>query len=243
MPLSAIARSVIILAAVVPLTLVAACGPATPTGYWEGKGKAKEVPMKDDFRTLTRTADYEFWFVLDKDGTATGEIELVYDAELKVENLPQFTLPMPSATISFAPKVGGKVTDLNPRRKFPLVGVLDVSQLILAIATPELDRPTIEFTIRADPGVSAGFGKGARAGGGSASKVIKIPMTPFSPFGGGAKVEKRPGGPYAATYGETGSNYSFNWSARQLGGEQREAPRISPEMQQQIDELRRLLRR
>jgi hypothetical protein len=219
---------------------------ATPGGYWEGKGKANEIPMKDDFRTLTRSADYDFWFTVGDDGNAVGEVEILYDSELKVQNLPQVTVPLPTASMTFAPSVGGKVTDLNPRRKFPLVGVLANHQLTLEIATPESARPPIEFTIRADPGVSAGFNV-QRAGpgsvkGNSESQVIKIPMMPFSPFNGSAKVEKRPAGPFAATYDETGKNYSINWSARQMGGEQRKAE-LTPEMQQALQKLRQQLKR
>jgi len=40
-----------------------------------------------------------------------------------------------------------------------------------------------------------------------------------------------------------GDKHSVKWNAKQMGGEQREPPRITPEMQQQIDALRRLLRR
>ena len=218
------------------LALPMGCGHPVNTGYWEGKGKASEVPMKDRFRQLTRGADHEFWFVLDKEGNATGEIELNYNSELTVENLPSLSL----GSVSFSPKVGGKVTDLNPKRKFPLVGVLKDDQLTLEIATPEPARPTIEFTIRADPGVSAGFG-GLTVPGGAAGvsggDVIKIAMKPFSPFNGAGKVEKRPSGPYAASFDAHGSTWAIAWTARQMGGEQREV-KITPEMRQALDKLR-----
>lgn len=218
------------------LALPLGCGRPVTTGYWEGKGKASEVPMKDRFRQLTRGADYDFWFVLDKEGNATGEIELTYNSELTVENLPSVSV----GSVSFSPKVGGKVTDLNPKRKFPLVGVLQDDQLTLAIATPEPARPTIEFTIRADPGVSAGLG-GVTVPGGAAGvsggDVIRIAMKPFTPFNGAAKVEKRPGGPYAASFDARGSNWAIEWSARQVGGEQREV-KITPQMRQALEKLR-----
>jgi hypothetical protein len=112
----------------------------------------------------------------------------------------------------------------------------------------------MEFTIRADPGVSGGlagsagkigYNKGKltaeTAGGGEFSAnapdnpnltVITIPMRPFSPFNDlPAKVEKRLGGPYAATFEEKGSNYSIVWSAKQMGGEKRAAPKLAPEME------------
>lgn len=108
------------------------------------------------------------------------------------------------------------------------------------------DRP-MEFTIRADPGVSGGlagsagklgYNKGKltaeTAGGGEFSAnapdnpnltVITIPMRPFSPFNDSpAKVEKRSGGPYAATFEEKGSDYSINWSAKQMGGKNARRP-------------------
>jgi hypothetical protein len=218
------------------LVLPMACGNPVKTGYWEGKGKASEIPMKDRFRQLTRGADYEFWFVLDKEGNATGEIELNYTSELTVENLPSMSF----GSVSFSPKVGGKITDLNPKRKFPLVGFLDGDKLTLEIATPEPARKPIEFTIRADPGVSAGFGGMTMPGGaaGIADKdVIKIAMKPFTPFNGAGKVEKRPSGPYAASFDARGSNWSIEWSARQMGGEQRDV-KITPEMRQALDRLR-----
>ncbi|MEP7068489.1 MAG: hypothetical protein ABI789_04575, partial [Usitatibacter sp.] len=96
-----------------------------------------------------------------------------YTSELTVENLPSVSL----GSVSFSPKVGGKITDLNPKRKFPLVGVLKDEELNLEVATPEPQRPPIEFTIRAE------------------------------------------------------------WSARQMGGGQRES-KITPEMRQALDKLR-----
>ena len=285
--------------------LLAGCGPggveqgrATPAGYWEGTVSTKETPMKDGNKTLTRTVDAEFWFTVAwdpvaKTGTLSGEAEAKYDAELKVENLPKVTVPAPGgATVKFEPSVGGKLTGEN-RRKFPVVGVLALDDagsgtLVLAkVSSPQNARAAapapwdapLEFTLRADPGVSGGisgkmgslnydtksgqlggsanFGaldKGGK-GGGSASQgvntgaggdliVQKIPMTPFTPFReAGGKVVKRPGGPYAASFEEKTEKSSVKWSAKQAGGEQREAPRISPEMQKQIDELRRLLKR
>src|SRR4051794_35124124 len=186
--------------------LAAGCAPARPTGYWEGKGTAKEVPMKDAFRTLTRSASYEFWFTVNGRGEGAGEIELVYDSDLRVENLPQVTIPLPFAkSASFAPSVGGRVTDLDPRRKFALVALLGVGELTLEVATPEAARTPIEFTIRGDPGVSAGFNGSVVKGNGEAS-VIKIPMKAFSPFNGAGAVVKRPDGPFAASFDKTGRN-------------------------------------
>jgi len=80
------------------LSIMAGCGKPTPAGYWEGKATAKEVPMKDHFRTLTRGADVDFWFVVEwspinHTGSAVGEAEAVYEAELKVQNLPKVTAP------------------------------------------------------------------------------------------------------------------------------------------------------
>ena len=213
-----------------------ACGPPVKTGYWEGKGQSASTPMKDRFRQLTRGADFEFWFTLDKEGIAAGEITLVYNSELTVENLPSVS----AGAVSFSPKVGGKITDLNPKRKFPLVGVLNGDMLQLAIATPESARPKIEFTIRADPGVSAAMG-GVTMPGGAAGvgemRVIRIDMMPFSPFSGPGKVEKRPGGPYAASFESRSDNASTEWSARQMGGEQRDMT-ITPEMRQALERLR-----
>lgn len=217
-------------------TLPIACGNPVKTGYWEGKGKSASTPMKDRFRSLTRGADFEFWFTLDKDGNATGEITLAYTSELTVENLPSVS----AGGVSFSPKVGGKITDLNPKRKFPLVGVLNGDMLQLAIATPEPARQKIEFTIRADPGVSASMG-GVTMPGGAAGvgdmQVIKIEMMPFSPFSGPAKVEKRPNGPFAASFESRTANSSTEWSARQMGGEQRDVT-ITPEMRQALERLR-----
>ncbi len=233
-------RSSLLPVVVLSLALfICGCGKATPTGYWEGKGKSSEIKLKDNYRQLTRSADYEFWFVLDEQGNATGEIDLTYDAVLKVENLPSFS----AAGVSLKPDVGGKITDLNPKRHFPLVGYYDGKKLALEIGQPEPARPKLEFTIRADPGVSAGLAGGhvsvgeGTVGGGPV-QVIKVPMMPFSPFAGGAVVEKRPGGPYAASYEENAEKYSISWSARQMGGEQRKV-QITPEMQQALDDLRR----
>lgn len=282
-----------LLIAVCLLSMFTGCGKPTPAGYWEGKASAKEIPMKDQFRTLTRGAEVDFWFVIEwspitQTGVATGEAEAVYDAELKVDNLPKVTAPVPGGSIKFEPEVGGKLNELDRHRRFPIIGLLSLKDgtgtLVLekvdtqdkrskrekldaeASAEQAPDRP-LQFTIRADPGVSGGFagkagsfnykdGKatvGTKGGGefsantpnanDSLTTVIQVPMTPFSPFNDSpAKVEKRAGGPYAAMFEEKGTDYSMNWSAKQMGGEKREPPKLTPEMQQQIDALRKQLK-
>ena len=209
-----------LLACSLALLLLGSCRrPDTVKGYWEGKGTAKEIVIKDSVRQLTRSAKHEFWFNVEKDGTVTGEIELTYDSRLIVKGLPSVSV----GVVSFNPEVGGEITDLNPTRKFPLTGTLHNGRLSLEIATPEKDRQSIEFTIRADPGVSAGIpaGKlsvGVPGNGIGKTGVIEIPMTPFSPFAGAAEVEKRPSGPFAASFEKGEETWSIQWSARQMRG-------------------------
>ena len=217
---------------------------AETSGYWEGKGRAHSTDMKDDYKEMTRSATFEFWFTLDAAGNAVGEAEIVYDSKLTVENLPSASI----GSIGFAPKVGGQVTDKDPTRRFPIVGVFnkDAMELALAIATPQDKRPKIEFTFRADPGVSASVGAGGLSstipGGGTGATVQKMDMTPFEVFVGKAKVEKRPGGPFAARAEEKGDNYAVEWSARQIGGEGRQV-QMTPEMERALQELRQRLNR
>ncbi len=186
-------------------------------GYWEGKGTAKEIVIRDKVRQLTRSVRHEFWFNVDKDGVVRGEIEMTYDSRLTVSGLPAVSVGI----VSFNPEVGGEITDLNPNRTFPLVGTLANGRLTLEIATPEKDREPIEFTIRADPGVSAGIGAGNVSAGVSGNRtgkagVMQVPMTPFSPFIGAADVEKRASGPFAASFDKVGETSSVQWSARQV---------------------------
>lgn len=276
------------------MSIFAGCGKPTPAGYWEGKASTKEIPMKDHVRTLTRSAEVDFWFVVNWSaaegiGTAVGEAEAIYDAELKVDNLPKVTAPVPGGSVKFEPEVGGKLTDTDNRRKFPVVGLLTLNKegtggtLMLQKANQRDSRSKgeklddeakgksgpdapMEFTIRADPGVSGGIAGSAgsvnygggrvtagTAGGGEFSanapeapgvQVIKIPMTPFSPFADSAgKVEKRAGGPFAASFEEKTDKSTIKWSVKQMGGEHREPPKITPEMERQIEELRRSLNR
>jgi hypothetical protein len=73
--------------------------------------------------------------------------------------------------------------------------------------------------------------------------VKKIPMTPFSPFRDAAgKVEKRPGGPFVASFESSGEKHTVKWTAKQMGGEQRQGATLTPETMRQIEELLRLLR-
>jgi hypothetical protein len=178
---------------------------------WEGSGSIHETPLKDDHRELTRSAEFEFTFNLDPDGNVEGEITLTYDAKLTVDDLPRVNVGI----ASFDPDVGGDVTDRNPRRTFPLSGSLANDFLTLELATPVDLRPTIEFTIRADPGVSAGLGGVPVSAGGA--QVIRIDMVPFSPFGAPAEVESGPRGPRSASTSEEGENYRLEWKAEFKG--------------------------
>ena len=276
------------LAAMLFASVLAACGDrgtATPAGYWEGTARASETPMKDHVRTLTRTVDADFWFTVAWDaqrgiGTVTGEAEGKYDSELKVENLPKVTVPTPGGNVKFEPSVGGKLTDPDNKRRFPIVGVLRLDAngggtLLLqkvnapaGTAAQQRDREAggsrnydspMEFTLRADPGVSGTLGgpmgsvtasssgrvsagaMGAEASAGGGNVIVqKIPMAPFSPFTSKpGNVEKRPGGPFVATFEDRGDKHAFKWSAKQVGGEQRTPPRLTPDEQRQLDELLR----
>ena len=273
---------------------VAACGgaergAATPAGYWEGTARASETPMKDPVRTLTRTVDADFWFTVSWDaqrgiGTVSGEAEGKYDAELKVENLPKVTVPTPGGNVKFEPSVGGKLTDTDNRRRFPIVGVLRLDPggsgtLVLqkvnapaGTAAQQRDREAggsktfdapMEFTMRADPGVSGTLGgpmgsvtasssgkvtagaMGAEASAGGGNVIVKkIPMTPFSPFADKpGTVEKRPGGPYVASFELKDDKGTIKWSAKQSGGEKREPPKLTPEAQRQLEEIVRRVAR
>jgi hypothetical protein len=266
-------------------------GAVTPAGYWEGKVATSETPMKDHARTLTRTVEGEMWFTVAWDktrnlGTAAGEIDATYGAVLKVENLPKVTAPVPGGSVKFEPNVGGTLGADN-RRKIRVVGVLSIDPstnrgtLLLQKANPpqegtaseRLDAEAkgvtgpdapMEFTIRADPGVSGGISGdagnlnysdgmlsggsggadlGADVGGDAHVIVQKIPMAPFSPFTDApGKVEKRPGGPYVASFEEKTPKSSVVWTAKQVGGENREPLTLTPEMRAQIDALIERLR-
>ncbi|HWX54188.1 MAG TPA: hypothetical protein VN176_06310 [Verrucomicrobiae bacterium] len=220
--------------------LLAGCGKPTAAGYWEGKGKSQEILMNDHYRHFTRSADYDFWFQVDKSGNAVGQIDIIYDALLKVENLPKAS----AGIASFAPEVGGKMTDLDPKRRFDLVGFFDGQKLALELATPEAQRKSLEFSFRADPGVSASLGVGPMTvpSGklGDAVTVMKMQMMPFSPFLSPGKVEKRPGGPFVASIDEHSDKYAINWTTHQAGGEQRDV-KITPEMRDSIEKLKKQL--
>lgn len=176
---------------------------------WKGSGKFSSLPLDDGFRRLTRDADFDFEFDVDEDGNVSGEITLTYSAVLTVDNLPSVDVGI----ASFDPNVGGEITDPNPVRTFPLVGTLIGDELTLELGTPEDERPPIEFTIRADPGVSAGLGAGGTIiGAPGDEQIILIDMTPFSPFGDAATVEEGPDG-QEAHYLEVGDGYEIEWDA------------------------------
>ena len=215
---------------------------ASPSGYWEGQGQASETPLDDGVRTLTRSADFEFWFSLDATGTGTGEVTLTYDALLTVVGLPSLSLPAGGfGSVSFDPEVGGKLTDEDPTRIFPLVGVHTDGGLVLAMVAGEEPAP-LEFTLQADPGVSAGIsGGGANVGvdgEGSGAIVQVIDMQPFSPFGDQdiAEVEKRPGGPHAAHFEIAEDSWTIEWGAVQQSSDV-QSVEVTDEMRDVIDAL------
>jgi len=130
-------------------------------------------------------------------------------------------------------------------------------------ASAGYDTP-MKFIMRADPGVSgtmsglggsgvtvsnsgtvsadSGMGASASANVGSGVGVIvkEIPMVPFSPFTSKpGRVSKRPGGPFTVSFEERSDKFNTKWTAKQVGGEQRDAAPITPDMQRQLDELMR----
>lgn len=220
----------------------------SPAGYWEGEGTVKETPLDDGVRTLTRNADFEFWFSLDSDGSALGEITLTYESVLTVSGLPNLSVPgVGGISAGFDPEVGGEITDPDPKRIFPLVGVLGEDGLVLGMVSGE-EPESIEFTIRADPGVSAGFDVGGAGsvgveGGGAGTIAYVIEMTPFTPFADSdiAGVEKRPGGPYAAHFEFSGDNkLAIEWSAVQQSSDT-QTVEVTDEMRDALDALEQAL--
>lgn len=215
----------------------------SPAGYWEGQGTVRETPLDDGVRTLTRDADFEFWFSLNSDGSAAGEITLTYDSVLTVSGLPNLSVPgVGGISAGFDPDVGGEITDKDPTRIFPLVGILEDDGLVLGMVSGE-EPESIEFTIRADPGVSAGFDVGGAGsvgveGEGAGTIAYVIDMTPFTPFADSdvAPVEKRPGGPYAAHFELSEDNLGIEWTAVQQSSDVQSVT-ITPEMQDALDSL------
>lgn len=285
--------SVLVALSVALAGLACGCGTAqgetTPAGYWEGSVSNKQTPKKTPNVTLTRGVEADFWFTVEWDktrniGIVSGEADARYESELKVDNLPKVTAPVPGGNVKFEPNVAGKLTDTDNRRKFPIFGVLSFDKatgkgnLILRkgaavdsrTASERLDDEAkgmsgpdadMEFTLRADPGVSGGLSgaagsvnvtsdgtvtagaggleQGVNVGGGGSNIIVqKIPMKPFDPFMEGAgEVEKRRGGPFAASFEETGDSYSGKWTAKQMGGEKHDAIQLTPEMKKQIEEI------
>jgi hypothetical protein len=271
-----------------------ASGQATPAGYWEGTATIKDIPKKTPNMTMTRDVTAEVWFTVEWDqtrniGLVSGEADAVYDAKLTVDNLPKVTAPVPGGSVKFEPNVGGKLTDTDNRRKFPIYGVLmmdvglgkgtlDLRKGSAGDSRSESERlddeakgksgpdAPMEFTLRADPGVSGGLSgaagsvnasadgtvtasaggleQGANVGGGGAVIVKKIPMTPFSPFNDRpGHVEKRRGGPFVASFERKLDDYTARWNVKQVGGEQRELSELSPEVRKQIEDLVKELNR
>ncbi len=78
------------------------------------------------------------------------------------------------------------------------------------------DREPIQFTIQADPGVSAGIAGASVGAAGIGTQVIEIDMTPFSPFAGEADVRERSAGFPEARFEDKGDGFAIEWSARKV---------------------------
>lgn len=202
-------------------TLSAACGSpdspvpeapfARPSGYWEGNGKLTQVDFKDRVKEMTRSATYTFWFTVDAAGEVRGEVDVTWDALLRVDGLSQFSFPLPMAGgVSINPKVGGFISDPDPTRKYPLRGRLENGTLTLEAAFGAEPKPIL-FSLKADPGVM----------GGNGVKVTEMPMKPFPFFAEAGAVQKRPHGPHAARTEVRDETLAVEWNARQITTEER----------------------
>jgi len=212
----------------VSLATLAACGTertpssggdpfATPFGYWEGKGTFAITDMKDDYRHMERTAKFELWFNVRDEGEVTGEVEILYDANLTVKNLPQST-----GLVTFAPEIGGKVTDPDPSRRYPLEGRYADGGMVLKALIAD-DAAPIMFTYRATAGLGIDVTGGQVAVGGGGTEMVnageiseEMPMTPFDPFVAAGEVMKRPNGPHVARHESRTEKRSVQWTATQV---------------------------
>lgn len=219
--------------------LLAGCSSDKPSGHWEGKGRVFEEKLRDDARTLTRKATTEFWFTLRPDGSAAGEIEVTYGAQLTVD------LGGSIETVggSFNPTVSGALNERDAVRRFPLAGFYENGELVLQIAVPEDERPKLDFVIRADAGTTIKMPGGFEAGKTVKGGEIHVPMTAFSPFAtkGGALTKSF--GRQTARYEEKGKHYEITWSARKVEDLNDRRTPSGPEIDRAIESIRAALQR
>jgi hypothetical protein len=186
--------------------------------------------MKDRSQQLSWSADFEFWFVVDKDGNAIGEADLLYDAELRLEHLANDA----GQTLIIKPETINKNIDKNglatPHRRMSLVGRVNGRELILESAAQDSLSPLV-FTLRADPDITGGD-----------LIIKKIDRKPFSPFFGVVRLQQAADGRYGAHFETSGEPLTVNWTVHQVNGKQREV-KMTSEMESALKHLQQKYQR
>ncbi|MEW6729924.1 MAG: serine/threonine-protein kinase [Acidobacteriota bacterium] len=159
-----------------------------PDGSWKGAGKAKAILINEGNYQLICNADFNIRFTVDKAGNVQGEIDINYRPQLKPES---------AGTINY--------TNYESNRRFPIVGLITNSSLMLAIDIAENQLPPLELTLQFAPNVI-----------GESALIKKINERLFSPFMGAANLQQHASAPYTASYQYTSDTLEVEWRAQQL---------------------------
>lgn len=185
------------------------------SGYWIGYGSSMQKVADDPFRKVTRRSETQFWFVVNEDGSISGEGYTSYEAEMQAMG---WKIPVPNAGSIEAEVSGGseKVT-----RKYAIVGQITEDNQIDLKAANETENMTIpgadfKFSINATWKAPVGI-SGVQTTAGLKMIEIKVPAKAWSPFQGKKpEIRQHMGGPHVVDVSLSGAKYGLEWHAIQM---------------------------
>lgn len=185
------------------------------SGYWIGYGSSTQKVADDPFRKVIRQSESQFWFVVNEDGSISGEGYTGYEAQMQAMG---WKVPVPNAGAIEAEVSGGseKVT-----RKFAIEGqITEDSQIYLKVAneTENFTIPGADFKFKIAATWKAPMGiSGVGTTTGLKMIEIQVPAKAWSPFQGKKpKITQHVGGPHVVEVSSSGAKYSLEWHAIQM---------------------------
>lgn len=186
--------------------------------------------MNSPMVKLTRRSETDFWFVVNRDGIASGQGYVSYQAEL---DALKWNVPAPGVG-SIEAEVSGRSEKVT--YKYDITGQVKGTELVLQVVGQQQNLAipafAFEFIIRARVSVPLPTPAPTGTSAGRNIQEIKVGAKGWSPFQNiPGPLREHPAGRYTVEVKQSGAAFGIEWHAIQV---------VPGEVNEQREELRRL---